>query len=227
MKPPRFYTPSHVELKHDFWIHDAILISRWHKLALQAGQEIVLFDGVEHDRLYKIVELNDNEAHLRLVTDYERRLPKRKIYLLWPVGVPGQNTELVQKCTELGVSHSMPLLTDNGEQADFDVGSARATAIDAVEKSDWSFVPTIREPMHVATALDELSGKVELYVCQQGNETVLKPTKNHIGILIPPANGWSEAEQDLLRTNNLTKLNIPKVTSYADIAVVAGSKLLQ
>ena len=62
MKLHRFYV-SDTELKHDFWLHEERLIHQWRNvLRFRPGQELVLFDGAQHERMYKISELNEGEA---------------------------------------------------------------------------------------------------------------------------------------------------------------------
>ena len=74
MKLPRFNFGTKVELRHDFWLHDLQIIEQWNQvLGFQAGQEVVLFDGVGTERLYRITELKDDEAHLELITDFVPR----------------------------------------------------------------------------------------------------------------------------------------------------------
>lgn len=71
MKLHRFNVGTRIELKHDFWLHDLQIVGQWKQvLGFQAGQEVVLFDGVGTERLYRITELKDDEAHLELITDF-------------------------------------------------------------------------------------------------------------------------------------------------------------
>lgn len=76
MKLPRFNVGTKLELKHNFWLHDLQIVGQWKEvLGFQAGQEVVLYDGVETERLYRIAELKDDEAHLELITDF---VPRRQ-----------------------------------------------------------------------------------------------------------------------------------------------------
>ena len=85
MKIHRFYTPE-IRLEHGFWLKDERLLHQWTKvLRFRIGQQVVLFNGLDTDRLYSITEINSNEAHLELVTDYSRKVPKKDIYLFWSV----------------------------------------------------------------------------------------------------------------------------------------------
>ena len=73
MSVSHFTVSEDIELKHDFWLHDEELIHKWwDELQFQAGQEVLLINE-SHERLYKIVEIKSDEAHLQYVTDFVRK----------------------------------------------------------------------------------------------------------------------------------------------------------
>lgn len=222
MKLHRFYVPD-IELKHDFWLHLENLIHQWRNvLRFQAGQELVLFDGQGEDRLYKLVEITDREAHLQLVTELARKTPSKEIYLLWSLLKKDKNDWVLQKCTELGVSHFVPLITDRTEKTGFDLERAEKIVIEASEQCGRSDIPVVREPMHVSTAIEELASTVELYVCEQDSEDMVTESDRPIGVLIGPEGGWSDAEKQLFKDKNIQHLNLHDFTLRAETAAVAA-----
>src|SRR5690606_17881134 len=121
-----------VKLEHSFWLHDSRLLHQWQKvLRLAAGAEVILFDGASHDRLYKIEKIDKNEAHLKHITDLERRKPNKDVYLFWSLLKKDKNDWVLQKCTELGVSHFIPLLATRSEKTNFDMERAHKIVIEA------------------------------------------------------------------------------------------------
>jgi 16S rRNA (uracil1498-N3)-methyltransferase len=190
MRLHRFYvSPDSVELKHNFWLHDAGLLHQWRKvLRYQTGQEVVLFDGLTHDRLYKITELTEREAHLEHVTDFERKIPKKDVYLFWSLLKKDKNDWVLQKCTELGINHFVPLLADRSEKTGFNVERAQKIIVEASEQCGRSNIPSVREPSHIQTVLEELSSKLPLFICEQGEEGEFG-LLDSVGILIGPEGG--------------------------------------
>lgn len=225
----RFYVPPPIKLEHNFWLHDERLIHQWRSvLRMRTGGELVLFDGREHDRLYKILEITPQEAHLELVTEFERKAPKNTIYLMWSLLKKDKNDWVLQKATELGVSHFIPLIADRSEKTGFNSDRAKKIVIEASEQCGRSDIPTIREPMQVETALDELSGKIDLYICEQAGESDIASGTHDKGVLIGPEGGWSEAEKQLFKDKALHHLNLHDFTLRAETAAIAAvSKLLQ
>lgn len=231
MRVHRFYTGTGLELTHDFWLHDERLIHQWRNvLRMQPGQELVLFDGVGEDRLYKIVELTDKEAHLEMVTELARKTPAKEVYLLWSLLKKDKNDWVLQKCTELGVSHFVPLLTERTEKTGFDIERAEKIVVEAAEQCGRSDIPSIREPINITTAIAELKDRSNLYVCEQSDETKDSGlgTRDSSGVLIGPEGGWSDAEKKLFIDQGLKHLNLHDFTLRAETAAVAAAtKLLQ
>lgn len=229
MRLHRFYVRPETELKHDFWLHDKRLLHQWyHVLRFRSGQQLILFDGVQVDRLYRLEKIVADEAHLVLVTDYARQLPIQKIYLLWSLLKKDKNDWVLQKCTELGVSHFWPLIAARSEKTGFSLERGESIVIEAAEQSGRSDIPTVREPMLIPTALAELSAKIPLFVCDQDGETIATPKLQEFGLIIGPEGGWSEEEAALFDHYHISHLHLTDFTLRSETAsVTAVSKLLQ
>lgn len=225
MKIHRFYVPEEVvSLVHDFWLHDTGLLWQWNKvLRFRAGHELVLFDGRGHDSLYRLEELKPDEAHLVHITDFRPVVPARNTYLLWALLKKDKNDWVLQKCTELGVSHFIPLIAERSEKTGFNAERARKIVIEAAEQCGRSDIPLLREPMHVRNALEQLQDKVTLMVCDQGNETLPRIAKDaKLGLLVGPEGGWSEVEQGLFKERALAHIGLHEFTLRAETAAVTA-----
>lgn len=227
MKLHRFYVGDSVELMHKTWLHDAKILHQWRRvLRFEVGREVVLFDGKGTDRLYRITKLDQNEAGLELVTELAPKLPKQEVYLLWSLLKKDKNDWVLQKCTELGVSHFVPLLADRSEKTGFDTERALKILTEAVEQCGRSDVPKVREPIGVAAVIDQLASKAAIYVCEQSEQstvrTVPPPRGKPIALVIGPEGGWSEAEKGLFAAKQLPHVAIHDFTLRAETACVAA-----
>lgn len=186
-----------------------------------------MFDGASHDRLYKIEKIDKNEAHLKHITDLERRKPQKDVYLFWSLLKKDKNDWVLQKCTELGVSHFVPLLATRSEKTTFDMERARKIVIEAAEQCGRSDIPSIREPMLIDTAVKDYSGKVKIYVAEQ-SEAQLSDDQGSRGVFIGPEGGWTDAERQLFESSGIQGINLAQFTLRAETAAVtASAKLLQ
>lgn len=227
MRLHRFYT-GQLELGQSFWLQDERLLHQWRKvLRFQPGQEVILFDGQSQDRLYRIDELTDREARLSLITEMARKLPAKDIYLFWSLLKKDKNDWVLQKCTELGVSHFIPLLADRSEKTGFNVERAEKIVIEAAEQCGRSDIPRVREPITIPTALREFKDKIVIYICEQDADGV-PVAAEAAGVFIGPEGGWSDSEKQLFANAQIKHLNIHDFTLRAETAAVAAAaKLIQ
>lgn len=228
MRLHRFYVDDSVKLEHSFWLHDEKLLHQWqHVLRLAPGAEVVLFDGIGHDRLYTIEQMNKNEAQLKHMTDLENQRPARDVYLFWSLLKKDKNDWVLQKCTELGVSHFVPLLATRSEMKNFNLERAQKIIVEAAEQCGRSDIPSLREPMLVDTAIEDYHDKATLYVAEQSSSAP-KLTDGSIGVFIGPEGGWTDSEKQLFKEKGVAQTGVSRFTLRAETAaVIAAGKLVQ
>ncbi len=231
MRLHRFYVaPDQAELDHSFWLKDERLRHQWQKvLRFAEGSQVVLFDGVQHERLYRINRIESDAIQLELVTEFERTLPSRHVYLFFSLLKKDKNEWVLQKATELGVRNFVPIIADRSEKTGFDVERALKIAIEAAEQCGRSDIPDIREPLQLETALKEYDGKVAMFVSDGSlQKSPQIDDTMPAGVFIGPEGGWSEAELKLFESHHLQHLHLGSLTLRAETAAVAASvKLLQ
>jgi 16S rRNA (uracil1498-N3)-methyltransferase len=228
MRVHRFYTGPDLKLKQDFWLHDEAMLWQWNKvLRFKPGQEVALFDGVKTDRLYKVAELSKKEAHLQMITELKRVMPPRHVYLFWSLLKKDHNDFVIQKCTELGVSNFVPIISDRSVKTGLNMARAKKILIEASEQCGRSTVPFIREPVHLQKVIEEYKGKIELYICHKDSENEPDLSKKPVGVFVGPEGGWSEQEFELFEAGGFRHINLSLHTLRAETAaVVAVTKLI-
>lgn len=228
MRVHRFYVGGGIKLAKDFWLHDEKLLWQWNKvLRFGANQQVILFDGDKTERLYNVAEISQKEAHLKLITDMVLKKPAKHIYLFWSLLKKENNEYIIQKCTEIGVSNFVPLLSERTIKKDFNHERAVKIAIEASEQCGRSSIPAIREPIHLEKAIEEYKDKLNFLVCHQGSKKTEDLSEDKYGILIGPEGGWSEREQQIFSEHDMEGLDLGQFTLRAETAaIVASSKLL-
>lgn len=231
MKLHRFYVPD-TELTQDFWIQDKPLFHQWTKvLRFEVGREVALFNDQRIERLYRILKIDENAIHLELITEMEPNIPKKELYLCFSLLKKDKNDWVLQKCTELGVSHFIPIISERTEKTGFDEMRAEKIVIEASEQCGRTDIPRVREPITVEKVIEELGSKVELLVAEQGSPLRssilnLQPQES-IGILVGPEGGWTDIEKQLFADKQLKHLALSEFTLRAETACVTASALLQ
>ncbi len=229
MKIHRFYTGGEIELKSDFWVHDEALLWQWNRvLRFKEGREVVLFDGRGEDRLYKIKSISNKEAHLNLITELEPKIPKTHVYLFWSLIKSDKNDLVIQKCTELGVTNFVPIISERSVKTGFNMARAEKIAVEASEQCGRSTIPHIREPIHINELLGEYSEEINLLVCHFGHSDLEEVKKDEkIGIVVGPEGGFTDDEVATLVSGGASILELGQMTLRAETAsIVAVSKFL-
>lgn len=227
MKLHRFYL-TNTELTHDFWMQDKNLYHQWKNvLRFQIDREIVLFNDKKEERLYRITKLGDNAVHLELVTELVPKIPKNDVYLCFSLLKKDKNDWVLQKATELGVRHFVPLICDRTEKTGFDLERAEKIVIEASEQCGRSDIPRVREPIHIEKVIDEMQGKVEIYVAEQGSPQLVTKNTKSCAVLVGPEGGWTDAEKQIFKDKKLKHVAISEFTLRAETAAVTASALLQ
>ena len=231
MKLHRFYVAD-TELTQNFWLQDGGLYHQWTKvLRFEVGREIVLFNDQSQERLYRIAKFGDNAIHLELITEMESKTSNKEIYLCFSLLKKDKNDWVLQKCTELGVSHFILIISERTEKTGFDVERAEKIVIEASEQCGRSDIPRIREPITVEKVIDELSGKVELLVAEQSSlshsSSINPQSSRPMGVLVGPEGGWTDSEKQLFTDKGLKHLALSDFTLRAETACITASALLQ
>lgn len=233
MRLHRFYIPPPIKLTHDLWINDSYLLKQWSRvLRMSRGSELVLFDGSKHERLYRIEILTLRDAHLKHITDLPLNTPKKQIYLFWALLKRDKNNFVLQKCTELGVNHFIPLICDRCERTDLSQNRHerwQKILIEAAEQCGRGDIPVIRQPMSVERSISKYSAKLKLFVAdQEGNPSNMadKKLSGNAGVLIGPEGGWSKDEKKLFDQYQTPRIQLSEFTLRAETAsIIAAHRL--
>lgn len=210
-----FISPDSVALSNSFWLHDQELVKRINE-KLKEGDELILFDGVGEDRLYKLARIEPDGIQLQMVTELERKLPIKHIYLFWPLTSPEVNDHILTEFTKLGVSNFVPIKIQNSDYTEFNIEKAKQSVIKAAELAGWSAVPHIREHLSLEEMAKEYKDKIN-------NSSKVDSAY----IIISPANGWSGQETAILEEISADAIIINSTLTAIEEAKEAVVKLLQ
>jgi len=233
MKLHRFYTGERWErsVQHfgqeRCWVQDKELTHQWHKvLRLRNGDELSLFDG-RIEVLYKIVEIKSDETALQKVTELQTKKPPKHVLLAWSLLKKDNNDWVLQKATEVGITHLVPILTDRSEKTGFNLKRATKIVIEAAEQCGRINIPTIDEVRTLNEAVSTYENSFSLYIAdEKGLENNLG-FQDNTGILIGPEGGWSEKELSFMKNEGIETISLGNMTLRAETAaVVAATKIL-
>jgi 16S rRNA (uracil1498-N3)-methyltransferase len=138
----------------------------------------------------------------------------------------GENFDLVvQKVTELGADHIVPVLCDRTIKKNINQKRAEKIAIEASEQSGRTSVLKVYEPVTLKKAVEDfLAIDGDIVVCHQRGDSwedgkkLLK--KFPLGFLIGPEGGWSEKEEKYFEKMVLRKIKFSENVLRAETTAI-------
>ena len=227
MRIHRFYgdvQPS----QGSFTVTENELIHQWKNVfRFRSGDRIVLFSGDGHEYLVEFLILEKKHASLTVVEKRSALMRTRNL-TLYPALIKKDNLEwILQKCTELGVSKFIPILTERSEKKNFNRERAQKILVEATEQSGWGAIPELGK----LESLEDIVSKKENLIAFDGsgaafNAQDFKTKINSLGVLIGPEGGFSQNELELFKKNSIPTYSLGKQTLRAETAAVAIASLL-
>jgi 16S rRNA (uracil1498-N3)-methyltransferase len=229
----RFYTGNTkdksgvLDLGHDIWINDQPLANQILKvLRMRVGEELVLFDGNGTEILYRITEIEPFALRLSKVTDLDPGEPKRKIILAWSLLKKDKNDWVLQKCTELGVAHFLPVIADRTEKTGFDIERAQKIIIEAVEQCGRHTIPKVNEPQKISDIIGQYKDHMPICVTDMAGDVFVDDGAAEILVLVGPEGGWSDKERKVFADFKIAHISISNFTLRAETASVSAVSII-
>jgi 16S rRNA (uracil1498-N3)-methyltransferase len=133
---------------------------------------------------------------------------------------------ILQKCTELGVAVFRPIITERTIKIKNEVpGRWRDIVREAAEQSERIFLPEIKNPASLKTALKEAAG--EKYLAFERGGTLFSKEKlsGEITIFIGPEGGFTEREVALAKESGAKIVSLGQTILRAETASVAATTI--
>lgn len=157
---------------------------------------------------------------------------KGEIWLFLSI-LKGENFDLVvQKVTELGINHIVPILSDRTIKKNVNLTRLHKIAVEASEQSGRKDVPQIYEPVSLKEAVDSFIIKDgEMVICHQHGDVWAKSAqslkKYPLGFMVGPEGGWSEKEEKYFEKMALRKIKFSENVLRAETAAIGVVTLVK
>lgn len=209
------------------WLQDKGLMHQWEKvLRFRVGENVGLFDDTA-EFIYSIQEFKSGEIELEKVTEERHKKPNKQLLLAWSMIKKDNNDLVLQKGTELGVTHFVPLLAEHSEKTGFDETRALRIVIEAAEQCGRGDIPIIEEMLSPEECVGRFSNHYKLYIADKESSSDTAASDKPNGVLIGPEGGWSEKELSYFKQENTAHLNLGDLTLRAETAAIVAVHKLQ
>ena len=217
---------------------------------LKNGDKVMFFDGSGFDFECEIMSGSkdshadkDSVAFCVLACERSRYMPTKEIYLCAAITKKDTFEWIVEKATELGVTHIVPVLAERSEKKALNMERLNKIALEASEQSGRGNVPTIApigglgeviEKIEVARTIfgqnDGLKSSIKnpcdlnlLAMHTEGNLLSQSDiSRGNMAIFIGPEGGWSPDEIDVFHKYKIPVLCLGNQVLRAETAVVVA-----
>ncbi len=231
MRLHRFYVTNPINTG-TFDITDKELVHQWKSVfRYNVASQVILFDGSGPDYLCMITSLRNLGATVSVVEAIEE-MEKPKVDLWLCLGlIKKDNFELVvQKATELGVTHIVPVLCERSEKKNLNMERIHKIVVEASEQSGRGTIPNIHDIRELPDLLKEgILPKDKLALNLEGDyiqDVVTEKNYKELAIFIGPEGGWGDRELKEFEKNAISSVSLGAQVLRAETAAIAASSLL-
>jgi 16S rRNA (uracil1498-N3)-methyltransferase len=203
-------------------------------LRLESGSMVALFNGRDGEWAAQIERFAKRTVTVTLT---KQRRPQEAEPDLWLLFAPLKRVRidfLVEKATELGVSHLSPVVTRRTVAERVNLERLRAHAIEAAEQTERLSVPILAEPAPLDQIIARWPAGRRLLLCDESGAAppiaaALQQSRGEAwAVLVGPEGGFAETELDALRKLAfVSPVGLGPRVLRADTAALAALAVLQ
>lgn len=188
------------------------------------GDEVELLDGRGRRGIAHVIE--GKLLSLESVEDIPD--PERKYHLYCAVAKRNKFEPLLKQCAELGVWSIVPVkFTRSVSDSDKSGGRWKILLQEGCKQSKNPFVPIIREPVSLDTALEEMKNFHAFYGGIGEISETLSDSGKDAAFLVGPEGGFTPEELEKIKNSGLRTLNLGPYVLRLETAAVCGMAVLR
>lgn len=225
MRLHRFFVEEKIPASGEFSVTNEALLNQWRNvLRMEEGSNVILFSGSGEESLCEFASLSKKNALLKVVETKKGLVPEREVTLYLAL-IKKDNFELVlEKATELGVSHIVPVQADRSEKKGVNYERAQKILRESSEQSGRAAVPTIGEIISVEKIPNDVAvfdprGEIS------AREYFTKNTSAPVSLFIGPEGGFTDAEMESFHACNIPIVSTGTQILRAETAAIVALTL--
>lgn len=204
-----------------------------HVLRLEAGAELLAFNGRDGEWLVRIDTISKKGTRLVAVEETRPQPPQPDLWYCFAPLKVGRQDYLVQKAVEMGAGVLQPVQTQH-TQGKIGTERIRSNAIEAAEQCGVLTVPEVRDAVKLEKLLAGWETDRRLIFCDEDAATnnplpaLRRIEARKLALLVGPEGGFSDSERTMLRALSfVTAIPLGPRILRADTAAVAALAVIQ
>lgn len=238
MRVSRFYQEGEMKLGEEIPLTQANHRHAAQVLRLKVGDSLILFNGKlgEYAATISATDKRNSQVVIEGFDPIDRESPL-SIHLVLANIKSDKMDYAIQKAVELGVTTIQPMYTTRSviklknNRLEKKMQHWKGVIIAACEQSGRTVIPSIKEPCHFEeifvkyadmiqiAMLPESQNKIQALSFQEGNNN---NEAKEVSLIIGPEGGFTDEEEQSMRSNDVESVNFGKRILRAETAVVSG-----
>jgi len=232
---PESVTPPAISITGDLVMHLR------NSLRTKVGEIVVFGDGAGHRYRAEITELTKDTMTGRILEVTDQPTDHSPSVILAQALLKGEKMDwVIQKATELGVTHIVPLQTQNTivrlrpERIEAQLARWQRIALEAAQQSEQWHMATIVSPQTLETLLTTQAARATAFMLAERQEggtlqTVELPpdAADSVMVIIGPEGGWTNEEVARAEQAGCRPVTLGQQILRADTAAIATISILQ
>jgi 16S rRNA (uracil1498-N3)-methyltransferase len=201
-----------------------------HVLRVQPGAKVILFNEADGEWSCSVETISKTIVKLRVDERLRScsRLPDTHLYFA-PLRKE-RLMDVLEKGTELGVTHFHPIITDHTVHGRLNMEKLEIYIQDAAEQCGRCDMPQLLAPAGILNILNDWNTNTPLFLALEA-ETLpplgLSNTADPAHLAVGPEGGWSEAEKQRFRDLSFVKpFSLGSLTLRAETAAISSMALI-
>jgi 16S rRNA (uracil1498-N3)-methyltransferase len=208
-------------------VGDADVCHQMHRvLRLEAGNSVIVADGRGAEAQARIAKIDAKTVTLEFGAPRPVAAEPARAVTLFCAVLKRENMEwVIQKATEAGAKHIVPVLTGRTVKTGVKTDRLLKIAREAAEQSGRGAVPTVAEPVPFERAL-ELAPPRNIFLDFGGDERWSEQLRaESIGCWVGPEGGWTDEERAAAKQAGFVIGSLGALTLRAETAAVVATYL--
>lgn len=192
-------------------------------LRLKPPHTIVIFDGSGFDFFASIEKFEKDAVMLKIVKKEKNIVDlSRETYLFVSLVKKDKFEWIVEKATELGVSHIIPIVSARTEKKDINSMRLKTIIKEAAEQSGRGKLPILAEVLGLEKALANYSSHGKIALEPLAPRFLAGDFSSVDGIFVGPEGGWTGEEIEMFKKYGVMTRSLGSQILRTETAVVAG-----
>jgi 16S rRNA (uracil1498-N3)-methyltransferase len=204
-----------------------------HVLRKKIGDKVFLFNELSGEWQTTITDINKRQVKLSTENFFREPRLEPTLALLFAPLKKNPMEFLVEKATEIGVTHFFPIITDHSHVRDINIERMMAISTEAAEQCERLSLPAWA-PLTPLTKIDPTDIPSPILFCAESGEALAiqallsNPDKPPRSVLIGPEGGFSDSEHTWLRQRSeMMPTHLGPRILRAETAALAALSILQ